>query len=409
MLLLALQCLVLDQYSLKGPFRYNTTGNLGSWTIVGNGAVMRNSVRFTGNEDGTSQLCQRIPTVFHSWEIRVNASFHATRQSNSSLLCASFSREFCLDPDDEEVMSVCVTSPLGKIQKVYLLSGLRDGEPLCNLTANPNTVLSVAQRDRQITVVDENTGTVCATKEIDVPVVVFFSASIYGVSPSFYADINEITVANLSEAWTFDSEELDQLNQKALSQRIRKRQRMKRSRRAKMEAIGVYLNQQDDLNQTLDGDGELQDVFVQIAEMQERADQTLSVWGLDVAINAAMDTSIKHAKADLDASASQLEDLRLQYLRLINTIKTRTGTIRQMFQQRLDYIRDDVLKLVHDESKSEKLNSMLVKSAIKQKLEIRDTNPIKYVYIGIVITECLGFIAFTIYKRKVTRAFTKRD
>ena len=52
---------------------------------------------------------------------------------------------------------------------------------------------------------------------------------------------------------------------------------------------------------------------------------------------------------------------------------------------------------------------MLVKSAIKQKLEIRDTNPIKYVYIGIVITECLGFIAFTIYKRKVTRAFTKRD
>ena len=409
MLLLALQCLVLDQYSLKGPFQYNTTGNLGSWTLVGNGAVMRNSVRFTGNEDGTSQLCQRIPTVFHSWQIRVNASFHMPRQSDSSLMCASFSREFCLDPDEEEVISVCVTSPLGNKQKVYLLTGLRDGEPLCNITENPNTVLSVVRRDHQITVVDENTGEVCGTKELEAPVVVFFSASIYGLSPSFYADINEITVANLSEAWTFDSDELDQFNQKSLSQRIRKRQRMKRSRRAKMEAIGVYLNQQDDLNQTLDGNGDLQDVFVQIAEMQERADETLSVWGLDVAINAAMDRSIKHAKADLDATAAKLEDVRLQHLGLINTVKTRTGTIRQKFQQRLDYIRDDVLKMVRDESKSNKLNSMLVKSAIKQKLEIHDTNPIKYIYIGIVITECRGFIAFTIYKRKVTRAFTKRD
>ena len=417
-MLVLLHILCISDYELRGPFVYNSTGEFGTWTMMGQGAVMRHSVRFTGTRDSrASGLCQRIPTIFKDWTFGVNATIHSHGHKSASLLCTYFTTDVC--PIEDEIdsgFSVCISghNPQDYSHSVFLLVGAeRDGdlEPVCRLPAKRNTLFSLKRTEDEVTMVDENTGEICFSRDIPgLPELGYFALSVNGNSPTFSTDVSEISLNNLSVALPVNLSVFDKTNRKVFSQNLGRRDRLKRSRRAKMEAIGTYLHQQNEANRTLDGEGELRDVFLEIAEMRRRGKQTLDMSGLNVLIQAAVYSGIKSANRKLDTSAELLAETRLEFLGLVNMIKSELGTVRTKYEAELARLRADAEELVMSVANSDDpVNSILFKAAVKQHLNIRESNPIAYVYIGIVITECVGFIAFTLYKRKITRSFTKRD
>ena len=409
--------LFLRYYDLKGPFAYNNIGEFGNWTLMGQGTVMRTSLRFTGSLDAKATgLCQRIPTTFENWTFDFNASIHSTRHSNASLLCVSYTSELC--PINEEIESgfaVCISGPLPVQQKqnVYVIhGGSRDEnyDPICEIEVQKDNIIELTREGSYVTITDKSTGNVCNRKRFrHMPTVGFFSFSIHGESPSFYIDMNEINVKNDSKMIESDGIDFSSMNRKLLTQDRRRRRRLKKARRAKMEAIGLYLHQQLEKNYTLDGDAELSDVLVEISEMRQRATQTLDVSSMNVLIQASAYRGFEAAKEKLDVGAEMLSDTRLALVELVNFIRSELQTIRKESDRAMEELRSEAVYLAREANKGKHpIDLMLVKSAIKSKLAIKEDN-IKYIYIGIVITECIGFVLFTLHKRSRTKAFTKID
>lgn len=412
-----------QSYSFTPPFFWTNIKEFDNWTIRGSATNLKNFIRLTpAIKNKYGAICQRIPTLFRDWSIKIQFSTLLSKDQNGTRTGGRgfwfhFTEEPCpLIPIVFNGICIWINTTITDKNGTFPINFIRNNNSVISpknytsigriqITKDGYIFLNISRIQNKIYIYTNSNIHYNDTYQTEI---LINKTEINDLIQFGYFTISALTTENaianndLIQIQTFSYSNhtnkiptnLSYVNRKLIDDQYKSRKKKKQFRRSLMKTVERYSKEMKNKNSTLTNEKQnLSSAFIMLDEIKNRALSTITLTALINFIDTMMNNQIDSAYQKLEFSTESLNLIKKEIDDIWSNLRKDLISITNEIHKKMDELANETIEAVLKANFDKELVRNY-KSSLKKQIK-NDCN--KYISKLLLIIVVVEFIILSIF------------